>query len=371
MKIGFDAKRAFNNFTGLGNYSRFVISALKQYYPENDYFLFTPSAKPHPETKLFKEGFSVIEAPAIYKKTGTKSLWRTYGVSKEIKDYKIGIYHGLSNELPSSLGSCKTVVTIHDLIFMRYPELYKTIDRNIYYYKFKNACLKADRIVAISEQTKQDIQDFFKIPEEKIEVIYQGVHPNFLKKFSDEELTVIRQKYALPEKFLLNVGTVEDRKNALLILKAIQAGKIEIPLVIVGRRTAYVEKLKNYIDSHQMEAQVIFLENVTFSDLPGLYDLSEIFIYPSFFEGFGIPILEALHRDVPVVTSKGSCFHEAGGEVAFYVDPNDEHELAEVLSGILGEKMKLPAQNIVNEHLARFHPETIALDYQNLYNNLV
>lgn len=370
MRIGFDAKRAFNNFTGLGNYSRFVIDALREYCPENDYFLFTPSARQHPETGHLLERFSVIQAPILYKRTGLKSLWRSFGMSNDITRAGIDIYHGLSNELPFGGGRYKRVVTIHDLIFIRYPELYNSIDRRIYWRKFKTACRKADRIVAISQQTKADIVEFFQEPDDKIDVVYQGVHPNFLRSWSTQELDAVRKKYNLPDQFILNVGTVEKRKNALLILKALKVGKLDVPVVIVGRHTAYVSELREYIEKNKLEKQVVFLQNVSFPDLPALYELCDVFVYPSFFEGFGIPVLEALYRNRSVITSKGSCFHEAGGEVALYTDPDDENELAALIGQLLNKEVTREKQCLIRDHLKKFHPKAIASDYQTIYKKL-
>ncbi|MGK7389851.1 MAG: glycosyltransferase family 4 protein [Candidatus Cyclobacteriaceae bacterium M2_1C_046] len=372
MKIGFDAKRAFHNFTGLGNYSRFILHALTQHFPDHDYHLFTPTVKSNDETRQLIDNFKIHQAPAILQKPLLKALWRSFLVNNTAKEEKLDIYHGLSNELPAVLpDNIKKVVTIHDLIFLRYPHLFPLIDRKIYKAKFKSACKKADKIVAISQQTKQDIIEFFDIENEKIEVIYQGCHPNFLKSFSNEDLKQIKEKYGLPSEFILNVGTLENRKNALLILKALKAGGINIPVVLVGKGTPYKKELEQYINENNLKNQVIFLHHVAFKDLPGFYDLASLFIYPSIFEGFGIPVIEALHRNLPVITSKGSCFSEAGGKLAIYIDPTNEEELAKAIKIKLKAGKEFTDQQKLTEHLSQFSAKKISSDYIKLYNQLV
>ena len=172
MRIGYDAKRAFNNTSGLGNYSRFVISAMARLFPENKYALFTPK-----QSTRFRSFYPQNPSVSVIEPTGLNAkipgFWRVFNQLSDIKKNKVEIFHGLSNELPVGLSKAgiKSVVTIHDLIFLRFPELYKPIDRLIYKRKFAAACRQADKIVAISEQTKTDIIEFFGTAPEKIEVI--------------------------------------------------------------------------------------------------------------------------------------------------------------------------------------------------------
>lgn len=370
MNIGFDAKRAFHNFTGLGNYSRFILNALKKHYPSNNYHLFSPAFRDNKETISLIEGFHLHKAPGFLQLPVLKALWRSFFIGKEVKKQNIDIYHGLSNELPYWLPErTKKIVTIHDLIFLRYPDLFPPIDRAIYKQKFKIACEKADKIIAISQQTKEDILQYFNVEKQKIEVIYQGCHPIFFREYSCEELKNIKKKYNLPSEYLLNVGTLEKRKNALLILKALKNGNINIPLILIGKETTYTKVLKNYVTQNNLEGQVLFLHSVNFEDLPALYDLSLLFLYPSIFEGFGIPIIEALHRKKPVITSKGSCFSEAGGNLAEYINPNDEEELASKIKEMINSNGL--NKQLLEDHLVKFSDKKIADDYMNLYNRII
>lgn len=370
MNIGFDGKRATQNFTGLGNYGRYIIKTLARFYPQNQYSVYSP--KPAVNNQDFLSYPSVtFHHP---ENQLSSALWRSFGIVSDLKKSKTDLFHGLSNELPFGLNKAgiASVVTIHDLIFLRYPEYYPLIDRKIYDYKFRYAAGHANKIIAISEQTKRDIIHFFGTDESRIEVIYQNCNPSFLVKASEEEKQRIRDLYYLPERFLLNVGTIETRKNALLIVKALKKLSSDIKLVIVGRETPYTAQIKNYIKSNRLEERVYFLKNVPFSALPIIYQLAEIFIYPSEFEGFGIPILEALSSGIPVIGAKGSCLEEAGGPGSFYVSPKDSTELAEAINMIFyDDKQKKSMISSGNEHLRQFSDDKIAEKLINLYKNLI
>jgi glycosyltransferase involved in cell wall biosynthesis len=367
MRIGFDAKRAFLNASGLGNYSRNMIGYLTNQFPDNEYLLFTPKTS---------DRFDFVEDSAVrtilpqttFHKT-FPSYWRT-NLTSELLKHNLDIFHGLSNEIPFNIqqSPVKSVVTIHDLIFLRFPKLYKRIDRNIYEKKFRYACGNADKIIAISEQTKRDIIDFFGTDERKISVVYQGCNPVFYQKSGTEELEKIRKKFNLPERYILSVGTIEERKNTLQIVKALHKHHIDIPLVLAGRLTPYADKIKTYIRENQMENQVLLLHEVETAELPALYQMSEIFVYPSIFEGFGIPIIEALNSGVPVITSRDGCFSEAGGPDSLYVNPENTDDLAEAITRIISDtNLK---ENMIKkgyEYALNFREEKIAEDLMVVY----
>ncbi len=333
--IGFDAKRAFLNKSGLGNYSRHIISHLKKYYPENAYYLFSPSSN----TNLFtdKNLYNNVNPVGFYKLF--KSLWRSYGITKHINKLGLDLYHGLSNELPLNItkSKVKKAVTIHDLIFLKHPELYKKADRFIYHKKTKEACTVADLIIAISTQTKQDIIDFYNIKEERIAVHYQSCDSAFYSKSSVEEKERLRQKYQLPASFILNVGTIEARKNALSILKAIHLHHIDMPLVIVGRATPYLDTLKKYASKHKLKNRLITIHNVPNKDLPTLYQSAEVFVYPSIYEGFGIPVLEAFSSGVPVITTDTGSTAELASDAALLVPYNQVDAIGAALKKIIDD----------------------------------
>ncbi|QMU27227.1 glycosyltransferase family 4 protein [Adhaeribacter radiodurans] len=375
MRIGFDAKRAYTNTTGLGNYSRFVISALQTQFPQNQYYLFTTRqnnvfrnfvpASPH---------LHLVKPPGLYRVL--PDAWRLAGINNSIKNLKLDIFHGLSNELPFFLNKSKVrkVVTIHDLIFLRFPELYKPHDRLIYRAKFKAACQTADKIIAVSQQTQQDLIQFYNIPAEKTEVIYQDCNPIFHQAIPAETLRAVKQKYYLPDKYLLCVGTLERRKNHLHLFKAWQKSGLTDThdLVLIGKRLPYAAHLDTYIRENKLTAKVHFLPYIPFQELPAIYQLAQVFVYPSLFEGFGIPILEALNSGVPVVTSTGSCFTEAGGEAALYAAPDDVTQLAEHLTLICSDQtLRQQLIKTGHEHAQQFRAEHTIPQMHRLYENLI
>jgi len=371
MNIGFDAKRAFLNYTGLGNYSREAINTMAEEFPLETYYLYTTKAPDNNRTaSLFNRSNIVVRTPGF---PFFRSLWRSRLIIRQLKKDRLDIFHGLSHELPFGIGKTgiRSVVTIHDLIFLRYPQYYQSVDRKIYEAKYRYACRHADKIVAISEQTKKDIQTFFGIDPARIEVIYQGCDPSFAQKKTITQLDSIKEKYGLPDRFLLNVGTVEERKNTLLIVKALTMLPDELKLVIVGRHTAYANEVKKYIEEHGLGTRVIFLENVSFNDLPGIYQLAGIFVYPSRFEGFGIPVLEALNSGVPVIAASGSCLEEAGGGGSIYTDPDNEKAMAAHVLNLMEDRTL--RESIVNkgyEHAAGFSAGIMANKLMTLYRSI-
>ncbi len=372
MRIAFDAKRAFYNNTGLGNYSRNTIRQLSAFYPDNEYLLYTPSVSK--AIKFDKGKNSKIITPNTFSGKLFKSFWRSYLINNQISSEKPDIYHGLSNEIPYGIKSTKikTIVTIHDLIFLRYPELYKPADRKIYDRKFRYACENADLVITVSQQTANDVIEFYKIPESKIKVVYQGCNPLFFSLIDEKQKTEIRKKFNLPDKFLLYIGTIEERKNLLGIIKALHENKIDMPLIAIGRKTSYFEKISAYISQNSLENKITFIENLSNTELPAFYQLATIFIYPSIFEGFGIPILEALASGTPVITSQGGCFPEAAGTNSIFVDPCKTESIGEGILKVLSSK-ELRVNMIVEgrKHAKLFTEENVARNLMKTYEELV
>jgi len=374
MRIGFDAKRAFFNNTGLGNYSRDSIRLLSQFYTDNKYFLYTPKNTKNSRLSFLKDRDNTfIRTPQSLLNKALKSYWRSKSIVRDLFTNKIDIYHGLSHELPLGIEktSIKTVVTIHDLIFIHYPRLFRLIDRKIYNKKFKSACLRANKIIAVSQQTKQDIIDFFEIPESKITVVYQGCNKVFQSPVSDNIKQAILSKYNIQQDYLLYVGSIEERKNLLTLLKTLK----ELPnqkLVIIGNGKSYKVKCLRYIAKNNLSDRVMLLSRISLEEMTSIYQSALIMIYPSIFEGFGIPILEALFCKTPVITSKDGCFSEAGGPNTKYINPLSIQEMKEAIGEILNSSdLQKEMRTKGFEYAQNFTDDKIANNLMSVYKSLI
>jgi glycosyltransferase involved in cell wall biosynthesis len=381
MNIGFEAKRAFANGTGLGHYSRTLISSLATYFNEHEYFLFTPK-----KTSLFNtDDYANVHTvtPTTFPSTIFTAAWRSSWVKKDLNKLAIDVYHGLSHEIPIGIQHSKipSVVTMHDLIFERNPEQYKAVDVKIYRQKFKYACINANHVIAISQQTKDDLIQFYRVPEQKISICYQSCNPAFANAVSDEEKQRIKNLYQLPDNFYLYVGSIIERKNLLTICKALHilGNKNDIPLVVIGNGGSYLQTVKKYIAEKGLQDKVIFLSDKfnhvadfkTAADFPAIYQQALCMIYPSFFEGFGIPVLEALWSKIPVITSNVSCMPETGGDAAFYVNPSNENEMANAMQQVANDTI-LRSQMIEKglTHANNFTQQKCAAAVMKVYEQL-
>lgn len=365
LTIGYDAKRAMRNFTGLGNYSRYVIDVMARYYPENRYILYSPSgaAEPRAEAVLAPSNVTLTTPQSgLWRHMG--ALWRSLEVTQTLLDDNISLYHGLSNELPLNIGASglPSAVTVHDVIWRRYETDYSWIDRRMYDFKYGRSMRAATRIIAISERTKTDIVTDFDISPDKIDVIYQGIDPLFSLAIDHETKTAVREHYRLPETYIVMVGTVQGRKNQLLAVKALRALPEEVKLVIVGRRSgSYGKEIDSYIASHHLGDRVTWLEGVPFGDLPPIYAMAAMAAYPSRYEGFGLPVVEAIAAGVPVIAATGSCLEEAGGGGAVYVSPDDPEEFAHQANVILSDSYRRNKMvELGQRHIKKFNAADFA-----------
>ena len=373
ITIGFDAKRIVSNGTGLGSYGRTLVNDLAQLTHSSDGLpislklrLYAPdrgrnelrSQVPERENLCFCYPDSPLNG-AI-----RKSYWRSRSILNNLVRDKVEVFHGLSGELPIGIShwGIKSVVTIHDLIFLRHPEFYHWVDTKIYSWKFHQAVSEADHIIAISECTKRDIMELGGVEESRISVIYQSYAPRF--KVSAKVPT----PFPLPERYILNVGSIEPRKNILLAVKALAFLPDDLSLVVVGRHTSYADKVKAYAEEQGLAHRLQVLHGVSDDDLPALYAGAETFVYPSVYEGFGIPIIEAISSGLPVVACTGSCLEEAGGPDALYVAPDDVPAMAaaikQTLRGAQGREQRILRSQ---EYIKRFEGADVASQVVDVY----
>lgn len=374
MKIGYDAKRAFKNNTGIGNYSRFIIEGVAKEHPEDRLMLYTPTLTDNPRMNVIRK-LSNIDFRLPPPQGFSGSLWRTYGITNNLRADGVDIYHGLSNELPLNILSSgvPSVVTIHDVIWRRLPYCYKPIDRILYDYKYGRAARNADRVIAVSERTKADIVEFYGTDPEKIDVIYQGCDESFKRMRTDSEKEELRKRLSLPERFMLQVGTIEERKNLELTVRALSSQSEDVRLVVVGRdHYGYKKRVQQIAHLLGISDRIVWLEGLPFSDLPTLNQMAELIVYPSHYEGFGIPVLEGITSRRPVIAATGSCLEEAGGESTIYVDPKSPTAMAEAMKSVLTGRADI--EKMIGDgirHASKFDLQSVAGKVHYVYQKIV
>lgn len=373
MRLAFDAKRALNNSTGLGNHARILLNALLRDFPGNAYLLFTPKLQAQFLDAL--QGDFSLHLPETKFQQSFRSLWRSFHCKQQLLRERVDIYHGLSNELPFGIHSTgiATVVTIHDLIFLKHKEQYPYIDRKIYEAKTRYAAKHADKVIAVSQQTKEELIELYKTPASKIEVINPSVEPVFYTECSIAEKEAVITKYQLPNNYLLCVGSFFPRKNHKTILEAFAliAKQTEYHLVLAGGSGNQKQEIEQQIHCLNLSNRVHIRSSITNADMPAVYQQSKALITASFFEGFGAPVLEGLFSRIPVIASNIPSHREAGGNGALYFNPNSAEELAHQLTQVLNNiPLRTQLERDGYAHALQ-HTDTIwAQQTMQLYNKL-
>lgn len=364
MRIGFDAKRLYNNFTGLGNHSRTTIDILTEEFPDNEYWLYTPQMKLNEITRPYMERGNC--RTVMPKGVWRGSAWRTFGLVSEMKRDGIELFHGLSNEMPTDLfhSGIASVVTIHDVAFRTFPDMYHWHDRRIYDMKWRYACNHADRIIAISECTKRDVMEFYNVPEHKVTVVYQPVTPLYYKPVDREKI----------DPYMLYVGSVNSRKNLLGVVKAMELLPVDLrmPLVVIGNGGVYKQQVRKYIAERGMDKFFVWSEPMGATELQRLYTNAQLFIYPSFYEGFGLPVVEAQLCGCPVVTSNVSSLPEAGGPFAQKANPHSPEDIREKMVKLLTdtELRQKTIEGGRNYAMETFNPRKLARELMGVYESV-
>ncbi len=373
LTIGFDAKRIVRNGTGLGSYARTLVNDLAPLCPDDQLRLYVPDLG-RDDLRLQvpeRDNLSYVLPRHTFSSGNLgKSLWRSKGIVGDLKKDGVGLFHGLSGELPAGLRAAGIpgVVTVHDLIFLRHPKFYPRVDAWLYTLKFHAMLREATRIIAISECTKRDILTYSHFPESRIDLVYQSCGMRFSGKASADEQERVRQKYHLPQRFVLNVGTIEARKNVALAVRALPRLEKDVELVVVGKPTKYAEQVKKTAEKLGVTPRVHLLHGVPNDDLAAIYQLASVFVYPSFYEGFGIPIIEAIQSGLPVVAATGSCLEEAGGRECLYVNPNNANKLAEAIKAFLtNDEMRQRCIARSRQYVTRFENREVASQVLGIY----
>ena len=294
---------------------------------------------------------------------------------KNIVSDGLDIYHGLSHELPWQIekSGVRSIVTIHDLIAFRFPHLFPWLDRCVYIKKITHSCHKADVIVAICEQTKRDIQEYIDIPAQKIKVLYQSVHPRFYELPEKTLTNKILSRWKISFPYILFVGALEERKNVINLVKAystIRQSK-DYGLILIGKGGDYQKKVETLVRKLRLEKKVKILSQIGTEVLPSFYAGCNLFCYPSLFEGFGLPVAEALFCRKPVIASQGSCFSEVGGEGVIFTDPRNVNNLADAMETILdNQERQTKMVKIGRAHVEKFHWQKTTEELMQVYRDI-
>ena len=329
MRIGIDVGILREKKRGVGRYLSNLLEEFSQLSSDDDIYLYSPGPIL----------YNFIKNKNWHARIGTLPLPGTFWLQTQCKNYikkdLIEIFFGASHILPLNLSNTiRKVLAIHDLVAILYPETMTNYNRFIHNIFFAKSLKSADSIITMSEATKQSIIEKFEINDNRINVIYEGVSELF-KPYQPEQVTSVLNQYGLNKPYLLSVGTLEPRKNYPLLLRAFKELKTDYDLVIIGKPGWKFEKVFTTINDLKLSERVKILGYVKDKDLPFFYNGAEIFVFPSIYEGFGLPILEALACGKPIVCSNSSSLPEVGGDAVIYFDPNSVDELVVKVNQLL------------------------------------
>ena len=333
MRIGFDVSALVKEAAGIGQCIINIIQNIMEIDRENEYFLFT-----YDKIKL---PFSLKENWRIVDYGGAKHQQIRFftALPQILKKMKIDVFFGTRHYLPPFNANIRYVALVHDLIPLRMPELF-TKKHSQRFKIFTSICKRqADSYIAVSEATKADILHYMKVPEEKIQVIYEGANPNFTPERDEAGIKETMERFGIEGNYLLCLSTVEPRKNMLRTIQAYEQYvlKNELPykLVIVGGNGWNNGEIYDYVKDHDLSSHVLFTGYVSNEDVKNIYANATLFIYASLYEGFGIPVLEAMQSGVPVITSNVSSMPEVAGDACLLVDPYQTDEIKNAIIKIL------------------------------------
>lgn len=373
--IGFDARSANGNITAQGNYSRFIIDAISEACPRHGYFrMYVTDEEPCAEYELLASRHNVesMEPDGVLWRRLPRA-WRLWHVSKDAKRGDVELYHGLDEVLPYGLSrrNIRGVVTIHSLDFCRLRSYYNPVQRLWRRLILHDVTRRADRVVAVSECVKRDLVRYVGVDAEKVDVIYSGCHPRFAEPLSEQRLVEVAERYNLPDRYILNVGTQSERKNIGHIVETLKKLDDDLHLVVVGRATSYTRHILRRIESLGLSHRVHLIHDVTDEDMPAIYRRAELFVYTSLYEGFATAIVEALTVGVPVIALKGSSMEEAGGPNSIYLNSNDCDALLEEIVRLLGDAEERHRMVIAGkEYASRFRSEVVAYNVLKCYKRI-
>jgi glycosyltransferase involved in cell wall biosynthesis len=370
MKIGFDARGAiWYRGTGIGTYTYQLIKNLNLIDKRNNYRFFWPGDEFQNLDISKDEVFQSIES-------NKDKFWEEVHVPYRVEQEKIDIYHVPQNGigLPRTKG-CLQVATVHDLIPYIYPETSSSGYLKIFLKEMPRIMEQSDIIITVSDYSKRDIQRYFNLPDEKITVIYEAPESIYQPIEKKKAKEFVNQKYGINSRYLLYIGGLSQRKNIKGLILAFWNIQKDIPedyrLVIVGKRERSFKKLMDLIDTFNLGDKIIFTDFVPVPHMPYLYSAADLFVYPSLYEGFGLPPLEAMACGTPVITSNLTSIPEVTNDAALLINPNDDLSLASAIEKVLNNPELLEQMSIGGlKQASKFSWETCARETLGVYEKL-
>jgi len=337
MRIGIDMSSLSDDKTGVGYYAVNLVKAIGKADSSNMYFLYI-------REKYFQcfsdlgSNFTrkIIPDSRRYNLPKTQ-ISLAYSIWKD----KLDLFYSPAFFIPF-ICLCRSVITIHDLTHVVFPE--KQMKKHLFVFNslLPYSIKRSSRIVADSMNTKKDIIRVFKVPEEKIRVVYAAAGDSFRPIKDEKAIARIKQKYGISSDYILFVGTIEPRKNIISLIQAYSLLKknkpVDYKLVIVGKKGWMYSEVFNTVKELNLSEEIIFTYYTPEEDMVGLYNGAKVFVYPSLYEGFGLPPLEAMACGVPVITSNVSSLPEVVGDAAIMVNPADINQLAESISRVINDE---------------------------------
>lgn len=367
MRIGIDARML--RYSGIGKYIQNLIENLAKIDRKNQYILFCKETDLK-SCKIDQKNFNfrVVKTPLF-------SLSEQMVLPIKIKKNRLDIFHAPHFNIPL-FSPIKKVVTIYDLIPLIFPRARSSwLSRA--YYRFMNSQVvkRARKIITVSENTERDLLKFFKVPEGKIEVIYGAASERFRPVNDAKPLKEIKKKFSITKEFLLYVGLRERRKNLVSLIKVLEILRrkmdFDIQLVMVGKEDPRFTQVEETAKELDLVEEVLSLGEVSNEDLVLLYNAAQIFLFPSLYEGFGLPPLEAMACGTPVISSNTSSLSEVLGDAAILIDPNDTNKWVEKIREVLtNEDLRKKLKHKGLERVKKFSWEKAARDTLRIYENL-
>lgn len=375
MRITIDVSPAVHHHAGLGTYSHELFKALLNVDGKNHYcaLYHSSQAQVHLEPPLDRvPSFRVPFGAKPWRMSVLMAYYANLTMDRWLPPSDI--LHGTDHLLPPMRAS-RTVFTIHDLIFRFFPEYHLPLNRWFLTLMLPKFMQRADAIIAISENTRRDVMRLMQIPSDKIKVIPEGVNPAFHPIDGQDELERVRNKYHLPARFMLFFSTIEPRKNLTTLFEAYAAllkrNSELIPLVVAGRKGWLYQPILERIRELGIESRVYLTDWIDQPDVPLLFNLAEVLIFPSLYEGFGLPPLEAMASGTPLICSNASSLPEVVGDAGILFDPRDVGALTQAITRVLAdETLRADLQQRGLEQARKFSWERTARETLAVYEDL-